>query len=52
MPLNNETKNLINYQMLKTMKKNVIIINTARGGVINEIDLNKALNEKLSLIHI
>ena len=47
MPLNNETRNLINYQMLKTMKKNVIIINTARGGVINEIDLNKALNEKL-----
>ena len=47
MPLNNETKNMINYDLLKTMKKNCIIINAARGGIINEIDLNKALNENL-----
>ena len=31
------------------MKKNCIIINAARGGVINEIDLDKALNENLIL---
>ena len=36
-PLNDKTKNLINYNLLKTMKKNCIIINAARGGVINEI---------------
>ena len=47
MPLNNETKDLINFSILKQMKKNVIIVNTARGGIINEIDLDKALNEKL-----
>ncbi len=47
MPLTNETKNLINYSVLKTMKKNSIIINTARGGIINEMDLDKALNEGL-----
>ena len=47
MPLNDETKNLINYELLKTMKKNCIIINAARGGIINEVDLNKALNENL-----
>ena len=47
MPLTNETKNLINYSVLKTMKKNSIIINTARGGIINEIELDKALNEGL-----
>ena len=47
MPLNKEIKNLINLKMLKTMKKNTIIINTARGGVINEIDLNQAINEKI-----
>ena len=47
MPLNKETKNLINLKMLKTMKKNTIIINTARGGVINEIDLNQEINEKI-----
>ncbi len=47
MPLTKETKNLINYSILKQMKKNSIIVNTARGGIINEIDLNKALNENL-----
>ena len=47
MPLTNETKNLINYSVLKTMKKNSIIINTARGGNINELELEKALNEGL-----
>ena len=43
-PLNKDTEGLINYELLKTMKKNCIIINAARGGIINEIDLNKALN--------
>jgi len=47
MPLNKDTKNMINYNLLKTMKKNCIIINAARGGIINENDLNKALNENL-----
>ena len=47
MPLNTETKNLIDYKILKTMKKNAIIINTARGGVINEKDLDQALREKI-----
>ncbi len=46
-PLNKDTEGLINYELLKTMKKNCIIINAARGGIINEIDLNKALNENL-----
>ncbi|MDA7606395.1 hydroxyacid dehydrogenase [Pelagibacteraceae bacterium] len=49
MPLNKETKNLINLTRLKTMKKNAIIVNTARGGIINEHDLDKALNEKIIL---
>ena len=47
MPLNDKTKNLINYNLIKKMKKNCIIINTARGGIINEADLNKALDENL-----
>ena len=46
-PLNNETKNLINIKLLKKMKKNCIIINAARGGIINEKDLDEALNQKL-----
>ena len=48
-PLNEKTKNIINYDLLKNMKKNCIIINAARGGVINEIDLDNALNENLIL---
>tara|TARA_B100002052_G_C15836325_1_gene577920 strand:- start:474 stop:1439 length:966 start_codon:yes stop_codon:yes gene_type:complete len=46
-PLNDKTKNLINYELLKTLKKSCIIINAARGGIINENDLNKALSENL-----
>ena len=44
-PLNEKTKNIINYDLLKNMKKNCIIINAARGGIINEDDLNEALNK-------
>ena len=47
LPLNKETKNLIDINILKKMKKNTIIVNTARGGVINEIDLDKALKDKI-----
>ena len=47
MPLNDETKNMINLDLLKTMKKNCIVINAARGGMINEFDLDQALNENL-----
>ena len=48
-PLNKETKNLINLEKMKTMKKTSIIINTSRGGIVNEEDLNQALNQ--GLIH-
>ena len=44
-PLTEKTKNMINYKKIETMKKNSIIINTSRGGIINEIDLDKALKE-------
>ena len=47
MPLTAETKNLLNYSVIKKMKNNAIIVNTARGGIINEADLEKALNENL-----
>ena len=47
MPLNDKTRNLINLNKLKTMKKNVIIINTARGGIINEKDLDEAVKNNI-----
>jgi phosphoglycerate dehydrogenase-like enzyme/CMP-N-acetylneuraminic acid synthetase len=47
--LNYETKNLINENIFKQMKKGVIFINSSRGEVVNEIDLLKYLkNKKIS----
>jgi D-3-phosphoglycerate dehydrogenase len=47
LPLNSETKNFITLKEMKLMKKNSIIINAARGGVVNEEDLNNALNNNI-----
>ena len=46
-PLNEKTKDLITIKELKIMKKNMILINTARGGIVNENDLTKALKQKI-----
>ena len=46
MPLNEKTKNLIKKDQFLLMKKNSIIVNTARGGIINEADLLWALQNK------
>ena len=43
MPLTDKTRNLINMKVLSSMRKNSIIINASRGGIINEMDLNEAL---------
>lgn len=43
LPLTPETKHMINASNLKTAKKNLIIVNTARGGIIKEADLVTAL---------
>jgi lactate dehydrogenase-like 2-hydroxyacid dehydrogenase len=46
-PLNDYTRNLITYEKLKLMRPCAIILNTGRGGIINETDLARALNENL-----
>jgi phosphoglycerate dehydrogenase-like enzyme len=43
-PLNNETRNLITKVQLSLMKKDAYLINTARGGIVNEDDLFEALS--------
>ena len=43
-PLFEETKGMINKAAIEQMKPNAIIINTARGPIINEQDLADALN--------
>jgi D-3-phosphoglycerate dehydrogenase len=44
-PLVKETRSIINKDAIAKMKKSVIIINVARGPVVNEKDLNEALQE-------
>ena len=46
LPLNEETKNFINAKSLQEMKDSCVIVNTARGGIINEQDLYQALKDK------
>ncbi len=43
-PLTEKTRNLINAGSLRRMKKTSVLINTARGGIVNERDLADALN--------
>jgi D-3-phosphoglycerate dehydrogenase / 2-oxoglutarate reductase len=45
-PLNNETRHMISTDQLKKMKKKSILINAARGGIVDEKALFKALKEK------
>ena len=49
MPFNEKTRNIVNLKKMKTMKENSVIINTARGGIVNEADLNQALNDRIIL---
>jgi len=42
--LNDETKNMFNAKSLKSMKPSSVLINCARGGLINEADLKVALD--------
>ena len=47
LPLTDETKNMINKSSFSQMKNNPIIINTSRGGIINESDLINAYHENI-----
>ena len=46
LPLNNDTKNFISHEELSIMKNTSIIVNNARGGIINEHALFNALKNK------
>ena len=46
LPLNGDTKNFISQKELNVMKKNSILVNTSRGGIVNEKDLYTALELK------
>ena len=41
LPLNDDTENIINAQAFEHLKKSVVIVNTARGGIVQEQDMAK-----------
>lgn len=45
-PLTPETRGMLNQNSFRIMKKTAYLINTARGAIINEIDLIAALENK------
>ena len=45
-PLNENTKNLLNKENLRLIKDGAILVNVGRGGIINEKDLAKILENK------
>lgn len=48
-PLTQDTKNLINSKTIDKLKNSAFVINTARGGIVNENDLKEALlNQKIA----
>jgi len=46
LPYDEETRHLIDTEMLELMKPNAILVNTSRGGIIDEVALHRALSEK------
>jgi len=46
-PLNTQTRDLITYDKMKLMRPCAILMNLGRGGIINEKDLARALNENI-----
>ena len=46
LPLNKSTKNFISQTELELMRKNSVLVNTSRGGIVNENDLYQALKSK------
>lgn len=46
-PLNENTRNLITFEKMKLMRPCAILLNTGRGGIVNEADLARALNENV-----
>ena len=44
-PLNEESRNLINKERIALMKKDVVIVNVARGAVVNDEDITDAIKK-------
>ncbi|ADN08095.1 D-2-hydroxyacid dehydrogenase [Sulfurimonas autotrophica] len=45
-PLNDKTKNLLDYEQLLICKEGAVVLNLGRGGIINEAAVAKVVDEK------
>ncbi|KAF2664865.1 glycerate dehydrogenase [Microthyrium microscopicum] len=45
-PKTTETLNLISTEELQAMRRNALVVNVSRGGIVDEAAMTKALNEK------
>ena len=46
-PLNKDNFEFVNKELLASMKRKAFLINTSRGGLVNETDLAEALNHEI-----
>jgi glycerate dehydrogenase len=44
-PLNENTKNLLDFEKLSLIRQNAVLVNVGRGGIINEKDLAEILKQ-------
>ncbi len=45
-PLNEKTKDLLDFAKLQKLQSGTVLLNLGRGGIINEADLVKVMNDK------
>jgi len=46
-PLMDQTRHMLGWRELQKMKPDAVLINTARGGIVSETDLARALRDKV-----
>lgn len=50
-PYNGETKNILSYKQFSKMKNKVCLINTSRGGIVNEKELSDFLKKNKNFLY-
>ena len=52
LPMTEETRESINYDLINLLPRNGLLVNTARKEVINELDLIRVLNDRLDIRYV
>ena len=50
--LTDETRNMVDSDLLQLMKRDSVLINTARGDIVNSKDLQLALDDKVRMAYV